>query len=248
MTPACKPFRAEVTLGVGGVETTIILGAFVNSNAFDTQPEFFAFPEKAGVPPATPQTSAPVVIIGFDGQLLVSIPNGIGEYSIGCSGTFVASGGYIEPGQSLCVRHVSAATTGTARSTQVKIGSVSSQFRSTTWVTATTADSDSDGIPDALDNCINAPNGPLIRDSGGNSQWDTDGDGYGNRCDGDLNNSGLVTTGDFALLRSVLNQSAGSSPAAAKSDLNGSGSVTTADYAILRNQLNTAPGPSGVVP
>ena len=245
VTPACKPFLAEVTLGVGGVETTLTLGANVNSNAFDTEPEFFSFPDKAGVPPATPQTSGPVVITGFDGQLPVSIPNGIGEYSIGCGGTFVAGGGYIEPGQLLCVRHVSAATTATARSTQVKIGSVSSQFRSTTWVTAAAANSDSDGIPDAQDNCIQAPNGPLIRDAGGNSQWDTDGDGYGNRCDGDLNSSGQVTAADYAMLRSVLNQSAGASPTAANADMNGSGTVTAADYAVLRNQLNGAPGPSG---
>lgn len=71
------------------------------------------------------------------------------------------------------------------------------------------------------------PNGPLLPDAGGNSQRDTDGDGYGNRCDGDLNNSGLVTTADFAILRSVLNQSASASPTAAAADLNGSGGPRT---------------------
>ena len=61
-----------------------------------------------------------------------------------------------------------------------------------------------------------------------------------------MNNSGLVTSADFAILRSVLNQSASASPAAANSDLNGSGTVTSADFAILRSRLNTAPGPSGL--
>ena len=57
-----------------------------------------------------------------------------------------------------------------------------------------------------------------------------------------------MTTADFAIQRSVLNQSAASSPTAAASDLNGSGTVTTADFAILRARLNSAPGPSGLRP
>ena len=97
-------------------------------------------------------------------------------------------------------------------------------------------DTDADGVPDSLDNCSLVSNA---------SQLDADSDGYGNICDADLNNSGLVTTADFGLLRSVLNQSAGASATAAAADLNGSGTVTTADFAILRARLNTVPGPSG---
>ncbi|NND60256.1 MAG: hypothetical protein HKN49_08310, partial [Gammaproteobacteria bacterium] len=41
-------------------------------------------------------------------------------------------------------------------------------------------DSDSDGTPDAQDNCIAEPNGPTTPDSGGNVQLDSDGDGIGN--------------------------------------------------------------------
>ena len=101
------------------------------------------------------------------------------------------------------------------------------------------ADTDADGIADPVDNCTQVPNA---------DQLDADGDGYGNICDADLNNSGLVTTADFAILRSVLNQAAGSSATAAGADLNGSGTVTTADFAILRDRLNTLPGPSGLHP
>ena len=75
---------------------------------------------------------------------------------------------------------------------------------------------------------------------------DTDGDGVADPAD--LNNSGLVTAADFAILRSVLNQNASASATAADADLNGSGTVTAADFAILRAQLNTAPGPSGLHP
>jgi acid phosphatase len=106
------------------------------------------------------------------------------------------------------------------------------------------ADSDGDGIADIRDNCINVPNGPLHPDSGGHTQLDADGDGYGNACDADLNNSGLVTVADYGLLRSVLGQSATASPTAAAADLNGSGTVTTADYGILRSFLGEPPGPS----
>ena len=106
-------------------------------------------------------------------------------------------------------------------------------------------DTDADGVVDLADNCT------LVANNGqpgtGTSQLDADADGYGNICDADINNSGTVTTGDFGLLRSVLNQAAGSSATAAAADLNGSGTVTTADFAILRARLNTAPGPSGLV-
>ena len=98
-------------------------------------------------------------------------------------------------------------------------------------------DTDGDGIVDSMDNCQLTPN-PL--------QQDVNGDGYGNICDADLNNSGTVTTADFGLLRSVLGQSASSSPTAAAADLNGSGTVTTADFGLLRVRLGTAPGPSGL--
>ena len=109
-------------------------------------------------------------------------------------------------------------------------------------------DSDSDGVPNALDNCTLVANGPLVPDAGGGSQRDSNGDGYGNLCDADLNNSGTVTTADFGILRSVLGQSAGSSATAAAADMNGSGTVTTADFGLLRARLGTAPGPSGLVP
>ena len=103
-------------------------------------------------------------------------------------------------------------------------------------------DTDCDGIPDTQDNCIYVPNGPLAPDAGGHSQWDTNGDGFGNVCDADLNNDRLVTVTDYAILRSRLNTTN------ADADLNGDGQVTATDAQILRGLLNKAPGPSGLVP
>ena len=95
------------------------------------------------------------------------------------------------------------------------------------------ADTDGDGVPDRMDNCTTLANA---------NQRDADGDGYGNRCDPDFNNSGLVTTADYLTLRARLNTQ---DPL---TDLNGDGKVTTADYLILRGFLNKPPGPSGLAP
>ncbi len=93
------------------------------------------------------------------------------------------------------------------------------------------ADTDGDGVLDALDNCTLVANP---------SQYDADGDGYGNICDADLNQSGRVTSTDYLILRNALNTT---NPVC---DLDSSGSVTVADYTILRKRLNTPPGPSGL--
>lgn len=101
------------------------------------------------------------------------------------------------------------------------------------------ADGDGDGVPDTLDNC---------RDVANPGQQDANGDGYGNRCDADLDNNGTVTVADYGILRSVLGLPASASPTAAAADLDSSGRVTTTDYALLRGRLGTAPGPSGLRP
>ena len=98
-------------------------------------------------------------------------------------------------------------------------------------------DADGDGVLEHNDNCALVANP---------AQLDSDSDGYGNICDGDINNSGTVTAADFGLLRSELGQPASVSPTAAAADMNGSGTVTTADFGLLRARLGTAPGPSGL--
>jgi hypothetical protein len=95
------------------------------------------------------------------------------------------------------------------------------------------ADTDGDGVPDAVDNC------QLVANP---DQFDGDGDGYGNRCDGDLNNNGIVNAQDTVIFRGRL----GTGDAAA--DLNHSGAVNAQDTVIFRGLLGKAPGPSGLVP
>lgn len=94
-------------------------------------------------------------------------------------------------------------------------------------------DTDGDGLPDQLDNCSLVPNP---------AQQDTDGDGYGNACDADLNNDGQVEFADLALLRGALGSTG--SPA----DLDASGTVNFPDLALFRGLSGRAPGPSGLAP
>ena len=59
------------------------------------------------------------------------------------------------------------------------------------------ADRDADGVPDTQDLCLDVAD-PAQRDS--------DRDGYGNACDPDLTNDGVVNFADLARLRSVFFQ------------------------------------------
>jgi hypothetical protein len=102
-------------------------------------------------------------------------------------------------------------------------------------------DADGDGAHDGIDNCTAAANGPLARDAGGHSQRDTDGDGFGNLCDPDFNNNGIVDSQDGSLFRSRFG-----STSYPDQDLNGNGVVDSQDGALLRNRFGQAPGPSGV--
>jgi FtsP/CotA-like multicopper oxidase with cupredoxin domain len=89
-------------------------------------------------------------------------------------------------------------------------------------------DGDGDGVIDGGDNCSARPNP---------DQRDTNQDGYGNACDPDLDNNGVVNFGDFALFRGGFG---GSDP---DLDFNGDGAVNFGDLAILADYFLGSPGP-----
>ena len=89
------------------------------------------------------------------------------------------------------------------------------------------ADADLDAVDDARDNC------PLVANA---DQRDTDQDGFGNACDPDLNNDGVVNVIDLGLLRSVF------FTADPLADFDGDGLVNVVDLGILRSYFFGPPG------
>ena len=100
-------------------------------------------------------------------------------------------------------------------------------------------DGDDDGRTDDADNCVQAPNAILRPDAGGQAQRDSDGDGFGNACDTDLNNDGVANQIDAGLFRARFG---GGDPHA---DFNGDGAVNALDAALMRSRFGQAPGPAG---
>lgn len=100
-------------------------------------------------------------------------------------------------------------------------------------------DTDGDGIFDAFDNCIVASNA---------DQRDTDADGFGNICDGDLDDNLFVSTPDVALFRMAFGSSEGDTNYNPDADVNGDGTVGEFDLEAFRNFLWKEPGPSCMSP
>ncbi len=92
------------------------------------------------------------------------------------------------------------------------------------------ADADGDGIADDVDNCVDVVNAP---------QRDSDGDGYGNACDADLNNDCVANFVDLGLFRLVFFTND------ADADFDGNGVVNVIDLGVMRSLFFSAPGPSG---
>lgn len=91
-------------------------------------------------------------------------------------------------------------------------------------------DGDADDVVDADDNCVGRFNP---------NQRDTDEDGYGNACDADLNQDGIVNVRDLGLFRLLFASDD------ADADFNGDEVVNATDLGILRSLYLAAPGPSG---
>ena len=100
-------------------------------------------------------------------------------------------------------------------------------------------DSDHDGVPDFRDNCQHESNP---------SQFDSDGDGYGNSCDGDLNQNGFVNVQDFGIFISAFTSRLGDGNHLPEADFNHDNVVDAFDflYYFLPQYQRGLPGPSVV--
>lgn len=106
-------------------------------------------------------------------------------------------------------------------------------------------DVDGDLIPDAFDNCQLVPNG--VGEAPDN-QVDADGDGFGNACDSDFDQTGFVGATDYNIFWDCAGSPStcpgGLFPAV---DLNSDGFITTADLVRFFGQLGGPfPGVSGL--
>jgi len=104
------------------------------------------------------------------------------------------------------------------------------------WTLTTNPDTDADGVPDFADNCRLRSNA---------SQCDSDADGFGNRCDGDMNNNNATNAQDTTLYRQQLGQPS-VAPTYNKADINCNGSVNAQDTTLFRSLLGSPPGPGAL--
>ncbi len=113
------------------------------SLAAQAAPDAFSFIERSEVPLSSFVTSESKTMSGITEPLAVSVSGGNSpQYSIN-SAAFTASPGSIANGQTLTVRHISAAVAGTATTTTVNVGpSFSTVFKSVT--------SNADRVPDGF--------------------------------------------------------------------------------------------------
>ncbi|MEL7448727.1 MAG: hypothetical protein AAFN78_05930 [Pseudomonadota bacterium] len=95
-------------------------------------------------------------------------------------------------------------------------------------------DSDGDGYDDNEDNCTLTFN-PLQRD--------TDGDYYGNMCDGDFTGDFVINFEDLGVMKSNFFVAGDTD-----TDLNGDGATNFSDLAVLKGLFFTNPGPTGADP
>ena len=103
---------------------------------------------------------------------------------------------------------------------------------------------DGDTVPDSVDNCLNVANGRPGEPPGALvAQCDTDQDGYGNACDPDINNDGIVGGPDYGpITASFGDPGHPTNPA----DVNCDGVVGGPDYGPVTQKFGGAPGPSGL--
>ena len=74
---------------------------------------------------------------------------------------------------------------------------------------------------------------------------DTNGDGYGNACDADYDDNGVVGTGDFLALGSAFGSTSGQPGYDEDLDADGDGVIGAAEFLLFGSAFGAPPGPSG---
>ncbi|MFK8028667.1 MAG: di-heme oxidoredictase family protein [Gammaproteobacteria bacterium] len=93
-------------------------------------------------------------------------------------------------------------------------------------------DTDGDGIGDLTDNCTLVSNA---------NQRDTNQDGFGNACDPDLDNNGIINFVDVSIWAASFNTTTNGD-----ADFNGDGAANFLDYAMIPDFFLQPPGPAAI--
>ncbi len=123
----------DTVLTIGGVSDT-----FSTTTVHDTTPDAFLFTDQVDVALSTLITSDTITVSGITTGVAISVTGG--EYSIN-GGTYTAVAGTVNAGDTVTVRHTSAAGYDSLTDTVLTIGGVSDTFSTTTML---------DTIPDAF--------------------------------------------------------------------------------------------------
>jgi hypothetical protein len=99
------------------------------------------------------------------------------------------------------------------------------------------ADEDGDGVLDGDDNC---------RTDANPTQLDTNLDGYGNACDADYTDDGVVGAPDFLQFAPKFGSASPNPLYDPEFDANGDGVIGAAEFLLLGRSFGGAPGPSGL--
>ena len=118
----CNPHMLEVTVRGEGSSMPFV--------RCDTTPDRFSFADLRDVAVGTIVVSDAVTITGIETAVPVSVIDG--QYSIGCGSNFTRESGWISPGDSVCLRHMTAAEAGREASTLLIIDGESAWFESST--------------------------------------------------------------------------------------------------------------------
>lgn len=113
----------------------LVSGSGTVSSTPDTVPNAFSFVDQTDVAVSSTITSAPITVGGITAATAISVSGG--TYDLNGSGSFTASPGTVQNGDTVRVRHTSSGSNSTAVNTVLTIGGISDTFTSTTQVAQT---------------------------------------------------------------------------------------------------------------
>jgi hypothetical protein len=113
---------------------------YTPSGGGDTTPDSFTFTDVTNAALSTQYTSNTITVSGIDTAAAISISGGSGTYSIN-GGSYTASGGTVNNGDTVSVRVTSSGSNSTAVNATLTIGGVSDTYSVTTLAAGATIDS-----------------------------------------------------------------------------------------------------------